>query len=234
MSLLNFWKSGGCVLLLASAACGGSSTNGPNGGLNSDGSYPTDDIGTAARAGDQPGQRINNFSFYGYLNTDPNKLTDPSGAPQRISLQQFYDPTGSAYKVIHVVGSSVWCAPCNQETENLAAGDYKEAAAAGIVVLQALLDGSTMGTGATTADLQSWVTGPRVDDTGSKFKTPINFTTVLDPNLQNLGSFFAAGAVPFNIVIDARSMEILYSEQKMVNLADIKKWVDWVNTHGPK
>ena len=59
----------------------------------------------------------------------------------------------------------------------------------------------TAGTGATITDLNNWVTHHQSD-----------FPSMLDPGVQNLGIFFAGAAVPFNMNIDARSMEILSSE----------------------
>jgi hypothetical protein len=67
--------------------------------------------------------------------------------------------------------------------------------------VQALSDGPTFGTGATITDLNNWVTHHQND-----------FTTMVDPGIQNLGVFFDGAAVPFNMNIDARSMEILSTE----------------------
>lgn len=182
--------------------------------------YPTSDIGTGARASlsanANPGQRISNFAFTGYPVTDTNLVVP--GSPSTIHLAEYYNPngvttiSGAPIKLIHLTVAAVWCPPCNEETDFISGGNWtglnttsasfaKELAPLGVVFVQALSDGATVGTGATISDLNNWVNHHAND-----------FTSFVDPGVQNLGVFFDAAAVPFNMNIDARSMEILSSE----------------------
>jgi len=182
--------------------------------------YPTDDIGTGSRSSFSPnataGQRIANFAFTGYPIGDTTKIT--TGTTQTIHLADFYNKDGAAtfagtpIKLIHLTVAAVWCGPCNEETDFISGANWtgyntggasfaKELAPLGVVFVQAISDGATPGTGATISDLNNWINHHQND-----------FPTMVDPGVQNLGVFFDGAAVPFNMNIDARSMEILSSE----------------------
>jgi hypothetical protein len=137
---------------------------------------------------------MQNFKFLGY----------PDGViaqqPQRISLADYYDPCSKRYKLIHLSVASVWCVPCNQETDAMVAAK-QQLDSQGVVVLQALDDGPVQGTGATPGDLNKWITTHRS-----------NFTEMLDPELAQLAGFFDAAAVPWNCDLDPRTMEIIHAE----------------------
>jgi len=182
--------------------------------------YPKDDVGTGSRTSFSPnavsGQRIANFAFTGYPVQDTNAVA--TGSPTAIHLANYYNPdgnltiAGTPIKLIHLTVAAVWCGPCNEETDFISGGNWtgqntggasfaKELAPLGVVFVQALSDGPTYGTGANLNDLNNWVTHHAND-----------FTSMLDPGVQNLGVFFDGAAVPFNMNIDARSMEILSTE----------------------
>jgi hypothetical protein len=153
---------------------------------------PAGGYGHNARVvGKTPGSIMQNFKFYGYRNGDMSQ------GLQTISLADYYDPCSKRYALLRISVAAVWCVPCNEETAALVA-DQATLASDRVVVIQALGDGPTMGTGATQGDLTTWVT---------KYKPP--FTEMLDPNLMNLGSFFDASEIPWNCDIDPRTMEIL-------------------------
>jgi hypothetical protein len=139
-----------------------------------------------------PGSIMQNFKFLGYLNGDP------SHGLQTIALADYYDPCQKRIKLLHLSVAGVWCVPCNQETDAIVTAK-PQLDAAGVVMIQALGDGATEGIGATPADLNYWV-----------HLHKSNFTEMLDPNLQNLGGFFDATAIPWNCDIDPRTMEILH------------------------
>jgi len=244
----SFIVTGSCAVTLAVLACGepqqknfggidpgteptGSCEQNPKGDC-----YPRDDLGTNPRQGKTAGQRIRNLRFFGYKNLTPSTKTDPSAEPQRISLAEFYDPTGTEFKLIHIVGASNWCGPCNYETELIASGLAEEWAPRGVVFLEALIDGPKAGVGATTEVLKQWIQGPRYDDNGRMYTTPLNFTVMLDPDHNALGPFFRANSVPFNLDIDARSMEILTASQGSPPdiVAHLEKWLDWTATNPAK
>ncbi|HEV3193732.1 MAG TPA: hypothetical protein VGY54_24670 [Polyangiaceae bacterium] len=191
------------ALGIVTAACGGGGGTPtgtsmapllPGHNANLDGvAYPAPaaGYGRAARVGFTAGNVIQNFKFLGYPNADT------SGGLQTVALADYYDPCAKRYAVIHLSVAGVWCVPCNQETDALVAAK-PQLDAQRVVVIQALSDGDVLGKPAIPADLDFWT---------SKHKT--TFTEMLDPNLHNLGGFFAASAIPWNCDIDPRTMEIL-------------------------
>jgi len=175
--------------------------------------YPTENLGYHERVGTTKGNQIKNYKFLGYPNADVSK------GLQTVALADYYDPEGKLnFKLIHLGVAAVWCTPCNEETDAivpLVASLAKQ----GVVFVQALDDGPVMGTGATLNNLNGWITDHKS-----------NFTEVLDPNNANLGPFFDAAAIPWNAIIDARSMEILtdgtgYSGDIQ---SDMAPWITWV------
>jgi hypothetical protein len=180
--------------------------------------YPTGDVGIQARSGDRAGNRIKNYRFAGYANSDK------SAGLGSVSLANYYDPEGRNHKIIHLIASSVWCGPCNQETQAVVAATAR-LEGKGVVFVQALIDGPTQGTAATQKDLDGWIA-----------RYGMGFTTMLDPDVKNLGQFFRAAAVPWNAIIDARSMEILQAE--VGGIADVDgvdgKWLQWVEANPAK
>jgi hypothetical protein len=187
--------------------------------------YPAGPYGASARMGTLAGDRINNFSFQGYLNLDPKTKT-MKGPLQTIKLGDFYDPMAKKYRIIHIITSAGWCGPCIQETQCLVMGTAEQLAASGVVIIQALMEGVAAGTASTQADLDSWLTahGP-------------NFTQVLDPAAANLGLFSPASAVPFSVTVDARSMEILARDKSFTSCTkvqtELQSQITWTMNNPP-
>jgi hypothetical protein len=157
--------------------------------------YPTDNIGTVERKGvgakAKPGNRIANFKFLGYPNADKSQGLQP------MSLAQFFDPTGSKYRILHIQASGVWCTACQAETE-VVVPMKSELDTKKTVWVVSIAEGATPGTASKPADLDNWI---------AKFKSP--FTHFIDPNNANLGQFYDRTALPWNANIDTRTMEIL-------------------------
>lgn len=191
----------------------------PAGQTNSYGvAYPTDDLGYASRKGATPGNRIKNYRFLGYKNGDATK------GLEMVQLSDYFDPENRQVKLLHIIASSVWCGPCNQETSEVSRL-YSSLAGKGVVVIQALVDGPELGTGATPKDLTGW----------SRTHS-IGFTTMLDPGLTNLGVFFDAAAVPWNAFVDARTMEILDAGVGALPSVELTldNWLQWVARNPPR
>jgi len=170
----------------------GDGVSGTTSGFNPDGiPYPTDNIGTNKRSGSKPGNRIANYSFLGYPNADKSK------GLQRISLADYYDPTGTRYKIIHIQASGTWCTACQAETR-VVVPMKAELEAKGAVWLVSIAEGPVMGTPSTQKDMDGWI---------ADFKSP--YTHWLDPGNRNLGPFYDRTALPWNANIDATTMEIL-------------------------
>jgi hypothetical protein len=188
--------------------------------------YPTAKPGTSQRGLDgngvpntQPGDVIQNFKFLGYPNADSSK------GLQTVSLSDYYDPTASKHKVLHIIAAAEWCNPCNVETSALVtdlAAPATDFEAEGVVYLQTLIEGFTENVGATQADLNTWIA-----------KEKPTFTEVLDPEAAELGAFFTATAVPFNADIDVRTMEVLQAGTGQEDPSAVKVWVDWVSNNPP-
>ncbi len=153
--------------------------------------YPVDNIGTSARKGTKAGNRIANYKFLGYPNADV------SGGLQPISLAQYFDPTGTKYKIVHIQAAGVWCGYCKAETK-IVVPMKAELEAKGAVWLVSLAEGGTYGTPSKQSDLDGWI---------ATFKSP--YTHWLDPGNANLGPFYDRSALPWNANIDATTMEIL-------------------------
>jgi hypothetical protein len=200
----------GPFVLAALLGCGsgGSGSSGPacdpcDGGgalvtvpLNPDGipyPDPATGYGRSSRSGTTPGSVMPNYRFLGYPNSDT------SMGLQTVAFANFYDPCMKRYKLLHVTVASVWCVPCNEETAALVAGAAQLSTPGAVVaVFQVLDDGPIMGTPATQADLDYWIT-----------LHATTFTEALDPMLTNLGSLVDAATVPWNCDLDPRTMEIL-------------------------
>jgi len=159
---------------------------------NPDGiAYPTAGYGRSSRMGMTPGSIMPNYRFLGYPNSDK------SMGLQTVAMADYYDPCMKRYKLVHITVASVWCVPCNEETDALVAG-ATQLATEGAVVFQVLNDGFTMGEPATQDNLTYWT---------NLHKT--TFSVALDPMLTNLGSLVDAASVPWNCDLDPRTMEIL-------------------------
>jgi hypothetical protein len=186
--------------------------------------YPAQSPGYGARKGNVPGDQIPNYKLEGFVNANT------AAGLQTVALADFYDPQGQiqisggalGVKVIHLNIAAVWCGPCNQETDQIAPLNSM-LAQEGVVFLQALVEGPTPGVGSTAAELQSWITNHST-----------TFTELLDPEGATLGQLFNLSAIPFNLDIDARSMEILSSVSGAVDVTgDIQTSLDWVNSNPP-
>lgn len=153
--------------------------------------YPTANIGTKTRTGKTKGDTIANFKFMGY----PDGNVDAGLKP--ISLADFFDPTGTKYRIIHIQASGSWCVYCRQETEMVTplAPTLKDKK---VMWLMSLAEGTAPGTPSTKTDLDRWA---------KAFNSP--FTHIWDSGNAKLGVFYETAALPWNAWIDARTMEIL-------------------------
>lgn len=161
--------------------------------------YPTADVGINARKGSIAGNRIQNYKFIGYGTDASAAKLDTGKGSGTVQLSDYFDPKSDKYSIIILNVAARWCGPCNQETDEIVSGVAATYGPKKVVFVQAITEGLDYKP-ATMDDLNGWIG----DHTN-------NFTTMLDPNQVNLGVFFDRAAIPFNAVIDARSMEILYA-----------------------
>jgi hypothetical protein len=144
--------------------------------------YPTDHIGTHARQGNTPGDRIANATFQAYA---PGSTTLGS-----VSFADLYDPQGKTHDVIVVVAGALWD-NYTQPTLNAVKASTKR-----IATLAVLGEGLAGGVPATLDNLSMW--RPR-----NTFAT-----TALDAGFVVMRQYFDATRVPFVMFLDARTMEI--------------------------
>lgn len=179
--------------------------------------YPTDHLGGTSRIGAQRGDRIPNFSFQGYV--DSNR----TGGLHTISLADYYDPWQKHGKVLHIMEAASWCIICDGQTREMTAA--KDAMAAqGVVIVQAIMNGAKAGTGPTLLELDQWMD-----------RYPTWFTVVVDDRAKRLSSVASVGAVPWNALIDLRTMEVLFASvgRPYVYEQFVKAGIDWVDKHPP-
>ncbi len=174
--------------------------------------YPIKGLGKAARKGTTPGSVMANLKFSGYPNGDGSK------GLQTISLANFFDPQMKQFKILIIAGTANWCGYCKKEIPEIVSA-YTQYQAQKIGVLNPVMEATT-GQASTQTDLDIWV---------KAYKH--NFTAALDPAGQNLGSYGLSG-YPFNVILDARSMEILAvingspSEGMLTRAKTYTSWVD--------
>ncbi|HVH45314.1 MAG TPA: redoxin domain-containing protein [Labilithrix sp.] len=155
--------------------------------------YPTDSIGGQKRNGTRAGDRMPNLTFRGYRN-------GRAGGLETISLAEYYDPQQRHHKVLHLQVAATWCAICSSELEaTVAVTDPLKAR--GILFLEVIVSGKTAGKGPSLAEVDTWI---------DRHKT--NFPTGIDVAARRLGALGVSGAaMPHDILIDTRTMEILDS-----------------------
>lgn len=156
--------------------------------------YPSVPVGVVPRARSRagPGDRVPNLTFRGY------KGGDRAAGLQVIALADAYDPTGTRVKVIHVMAAAAWCGFCQGQSRDMAAkADLLRRA--GVVSVQALVHGPVRGKGPTLGELDRWLE-----------QHATGFDVVSDGLGQKLSALAGPiDSVPWNGLIDARSMELL-------------------------
>lgn len=143
--------------------------------------------------GSEPGDVASDLCFQGWPR--PESVEHEADTLSSLSFGRYFDPTGDRYELLLVNSAALWCAACQSEHEDLP-DRYREYAPRGLVVLSALFQ-DQKGDPATVEHLALWV---------ETYATP--FPMALDPDYQ-LGVYAPAGSAPLNLLLDARTMEIL-------------------------
>lgn len=155
------------------------------------GAYPTGPYGA------ERGAVIEDLAFIGWH--DPVRAGFDLANLERVRLSDFYDPNGAETELIVVNASAVWCPACRSEMATIDQRDLGAAYRRSKVAIVGTLFEDGTGAPAKPEDLVLW---------GSKLNFTVDFPLVLDPALQ-LGPYFSQSVTPLNLVIDARTMEIL-------------------------
>jgi hypothetical protein len=188
---------------------------------NPDGvAYPSDNLGGAERAGTRPGQRIPNFTFQAYVDGDR------AAGLKTISLADYLDPTQKNFKIIDLQVAATWCSVCSSVAS--ATVPVKERLAReGVVFLEVIVAGNNSNAGPSLEEVDAWI-----GRHGS------NLTTAIDVRARRLGAIgIDRAAVPYDLLIDTRTMEILDSSVGAPRGFDIESYVreglQYVTSHGP-
>lgn len=182
--------------------------------------YPTDNLGGASRAGGRAGQRIPNFTFQAYVDGDR------AAGLQTVSLADYFDPTQQRYKIIDLQVAATWCSVCSSVTA--ATVPLKEKLAAeGVVFLEVIVAGNNPSAGPSLGEVDAWMV-----------RHESNYTTAFDVRARRLGGIgIDPRLVPYDLLIDARTMEILDSSAGAPQGFDVASYVraglKYVASHGP-
>jgi thiol-disulfide isomerase/thioredoxin len=184
--------------------------------------YPTDALGSKPRQNGKRGDRMANLAFWGYPNGDTTEQLSS------LSLSRFYAPARKpedlAGRLLHLVVVAGWCPVCRGEARALTAKEA-ELGAGGAVFLTVMLQGSKQGVGPSLLDLAAWSSAH-----------PRTSALLLDMRGQTLaGAGFDIEGVPWNALVDTRTMEILSTVTGAPK--DVAAWVNsglaWVAENPP-
>ena len=166
--------------------------------------YPEDHLGTRQRQGRTPGDRIANLSFRGL-----RRGATAGSELETLSLADYYDPTATDHSVLYIFAAASWCAICARVARELEShGAELEARGARILVV--LVNGESQGAGPSLGEFEQFAQ-----------RHPVPLDLAVDVRATALGAYGLQG-VPFNLLIDARSMEILDAS---VGEADLDTYV---------
>jgi hypothetical protein len=180
--------------------------------------YPKDDLGGSPRSGSTPGNRIPNFTFRGYPNSDR------ASGLKVVSLADYFDPDQRRNKVLHVMAAVAWCPHCAAQTQQMVAVT-DSLRALGAESLQTLMQAPDPERALRLSDLDDWV---------ERFHT--RFTVVFDVQGRRLSTVADMSAVPWNALIDTRTMEILSVTSGGTGdfAAYLQGALDWVAHNPPR
>ncbi len=129
--------------------------------------------------------------------TFPGVLSAATASTQAVvSTSDYSDPQGLRYNLLHVIAIFMWCPHCNNETYNLATIAGWQASQR-VAVIQIAMQGYDSAA-PTWSDVQKWA--PDHD---------VAFPVLMDGQGAQLGKYFPVSAVPVNIVVNPRTMEVL-------------------------
>jgi hypothetical protein len=180
--------------------------------LGADAAAPVDQLRLAYPPppyGAAKGSVLPNYRFLGWSN--PKSAGYDTAHLESLSLADFYDPKGEkGIRYIVLTSTAVWCSACKQEYVDMVAsgGAYQNK---GVRFFGALFQDANSNP-AQPGDLKKWA---------STYKVP--FAMGLDPEFK-LGGAFDVEATPMEMVLDARTMEILDIESGWIGKGTGSLW----------
>lgn len=157
------------------------------------GAYPEAPYGTTE------GSVIENLELFGWK--DPVSATFDVAQATTVRLGDFYNPDspageGTEYIMLNAVAA--WCGVCRTEYQTLETEQtYQEFKSRGLEMLGVLFEDNN-GDPSTYRDLSNW-----------SRSYSVGFPFVNDPAFKT-GVYFDKSATPMNMIIDARSMKIVF------------------------
>lgn len=149
--------------------------------------YPTSGFGTSVGDAIDPSTSWTGFA------------PGSSGA-STLSASSFLDCDGNAGRnALLIIHSTSWCTSCQQEAANLEQKMTEGWAAAGVVVVEVLIENAS-GDPATTQTAKSWKDYFGIDSAW----------VAADPEFQLMSQ--AADAYPYEVLVDPRTMKIVETQ----------------------
>lgn len=165
------------------------------------GAYPAGPYGITVN------QRIQNFTFKGYLSTQSTVIVN-QGLPYSTTLdlqtvRSTLDPSGKPYRYLLMAISAVWCNPCNQEAESLGTTGslhprVQQWLDKGGLFMTVIIEGKKQGNAPTEQELATWITGHEVTN-----------SIALDDGQQLANAGIDPYSIPANLVIDLETMKMV-------------------------
>jgi hypothetical protein len=182
--------------------------------------YPTDHLGGVHHAGKRLGDRIPNFTFQAYVDGDR------AAGLKTISLADYFDPEQKRHKILHIEVAALWCAICSSvASETVQVKD--ELDKEGVVLLEIIVAGRGLQIGPSLGEVDGWVMSHHT-----------NFSSAIDVRarrLSTIGIDGGSGRMPWDLLIDTRTMEILNSSvgapQSILRFD--RDGLDYVGSHPP-
>jgi hypothetical protein len=177
--------------------------------------YPTTNVGTRFRSGDIPGERIANTKLLGYEALDPNvAMTKPPGPVTVVPLSDFYDPESRRSKMLMIAALDASSIAQSQMIAMWA----QALAQRGVSIIEVLQ--RSQNAPASLSDLTTWIDTTHPD------------VSVVVDGVQFFELVPHDG--PMFVFVDARSMELLGTEQDYdPTFTAAQNWITWIDAHPP-
>lgn len=152
------------------------------------------------------GTTIQNFKFVGFRNPMAAGYVADADTIETIELSEFYNPDSSPDKPVALLinASARWCSVCQQEAKT-SMTHYDHWNPKGVEFMTAIFEDDDSEP-AELVDIEYW---------SERFG--LAYPVVVDPELT-LGVFFDRSASPFNMIIDTRTMQIVFAEEGLIDL----------------
>jgi hypothetical protein len=181
----------------------------PGGGIEKGAPGPTTDPTIAYPVGPYGhtiGTTVQNFQFLGFQNPKSANYKANEYSITTIRLADYYNPNEDPDKpvVLLLNASAGWCPVCKEEAKQSMI-HYAHWKAKGVEFMTAIFENDDAQPAEFT-DIENW-----------GMRHALEYPLVLDPKLT-LGVFFNKSASPFNMIVDLRTMRIVFTTEGLIDL----------------